>query len=694
MSVYLGPGGRRGRRADSFTLCPFDLDGTAAALIGLDQKFLTEQLAAAGIAAVPVASGPGHGRHVWTRCRQEIPARLVKRIADALTGANGRRPLCPTLDPGPLLNPATGCLRAPGSPHRGGDHSRLLEHTPDEAIAVLAEGAPLAAYQQLAERLEYLAARQRRCSPPGSTAGDGHARKAGAGTIRRLPPSLTRHGEPVRSIARDDSGRLRLDAPLRTPGEATRVALLTRLDPDQDHSAHVFRILKGLALAGFTHAAVAQLAADADRSPGLEGLRTARPYRGAPLRVARPSWEVAGLLARQWDLAVEAAARVPKGGAADHDPAPQVTTAVLDLLHRIDTAGVTRWARQSGPADRATLLAIAVVMLTSGQAQVSVDVRRAAVMTGYSRQTANQAIHRLMADGWIREIAPADRRRSQARIVGLAASHTCTAHHRHSCAVRTPADQHEHGGSDTRANARPPEGGRAIPGSWLYDVRGSELSDRAEIKHRLVVTLSEIRADLWGLLGHHAAWTYQAVGEVSPTARDLAQTTGYSMMTIAKHLAGFVRFGLVVETENGWKRTERDVSDVARELPAEHRTRSIDRAVVYVLERAVHRWWSAEVAWMRLSRAEKRARGRRASADQIVLPGVAATARAYPRRNDGTPDHIQALTIEAGRLGTADLAAAALHQLDTGIMVDPLELLATERLDVDSRTSVAAARAA
>lgn len=693
--MYLGPGGRRGRPAGTFRLCPFDLDGVAE-LVEPDAEFLTEQLAAIGIPAVVAASGPGPGRHVWTRCREEIPASLVKRIVTALAGADGRPPLCPTLDAGPLLNPATGCVRVPGSPHRNGGYSRLLEHSPDEAITLLCRGAPLLAYKRLAERLERLASRMPPRQPALVPSGPAHRARghqprhvgAGAGRIRRLPPSLSRCGESVRPIAQDADGRLRLAVGLRTPSEATRQALQSRLDPAVDHSAHAFRVLKGLALAGFTHAAVVQLVNDPALSAGLEWLRTTRPCGGAALRVARASWDRSALLARQWDLAVEAAARVPTGGVGERDPAPEVTAAVVDLLRRMDGTGNGRWTRPSGPADRATLLAIAVVMLAASRLKVSLDVRRAALMTGYSRQTANAAIRRLIADGWLCEAAPADRRRSQARTLGLAVDHVCTAHHRHECALSSLVADIGNSGSDTRANARPPQGVGGLTSPDLYIVKDMGQKVGEQLVTGLRIVLGEVCADLWGVLGHHAAWTLQAVRDVSRTAQEVARITGYNLTTTGRHLVGLARHGLVCEGPHGWRRTGRDIADAVRELPDRHRARSIDRAVVYAVERAVHRWWSAEVAWMSLSRVDKRARGRRAPADQTTLPGLAATARAYPRRPDGTPDHDRAWTIEATRLEAAALAAAALHHLDVGADVDPLRMLGTERLGPTGPTAV------
>jgi hypothetical protein len=201
------------------------------------------------------------------------------------------------------------------------------------------------------------------------------------------------------------------------------------------------------------------------------------------------------------------------------------------------------------------------------------------------------------------------------------------------------------------------------------------------MRTRLGATLREVRSEVWGLLGHHAAWTYQALGAVPRRAADVAERTGYSRATTVRHLDGLQQYGLVVEEAGGWRRCERDVAEIVRLLPAPHRTRGIDRAVAYALDRAVHRWWSAEVAWMSLSRGAKRVRGRRAPAEQTVLPGAAATARAYPRDAAGAPDHARALQIEAARLELADRAAGALHQLDVGVEVDPLRLLAVEPLD-------------
>jgi hypothetical protein len=661
--MYLAPS--QWPSAGAYTLVPFDLDAGRAGVdqVTIDHEFLGRLLRRHHIGFVPVMSGPSGGRHLWTASSEPVPAQLVYRIAALLAGIGGGAALCPSVDPGPLTNPAVGCLRPPGSPHRDGGHAQLLSHTLDDALQTLSAGAPPAAYEALARDLTTKA--DRRDLRNKRSRGVEHSRE------RRhpdtLPPSVVNHGDPVRRVNIDATGHVHLQVRRRALPTPATEALQRVLRPEEDHSAHAFRVLLSLALAGWRYGDVHALVRAPDASPGLEGLRTAR--RPGHLRVVRPEHAAESLLARQWRLAVERAARLPRSSSADVDPFPEVTAAVDDLMHRIDAAGPERWACQSGPADLNVLRAIGLVMLMCGQMDVAVDCRRLALLAGVSRQTANVAVRdRLIPDGWIREVSAADPHRHQARVVAIADGHVCAGHRRHRCAPYT--------GSDTRANARRERGCLADKSAKRpYNVDHDLSGRRLELTDQLRTVLTDAASDVWSALGHHAARTYEALQNGVVNIAELAARTGYQRRTIRRHLYGLAQHRLVHAVNGKWARTKRVLSEAAADLDPPHRGRGLERAVTYALETVVHQWWQAEVAWRRLSRDDKRRRGRRAPATQTVLPHDAAAARAYPRDAAGRPDHETATRIEAERLDTAALICRAHLLAANGEEVDLVQLL-------------------
>ena len=80
---------------------------------------LLDLLDRAGADYLVAESGPGGGRHVWAALAEPVDAETVAGLARLM------RHLCPTLDLAPLTNPATGCVRPPGAPHRAGGASEV-----------------------------------------------------------------------------------------------------------------------------------------------------------------------------------------------------------------------------------------------------------------------------------------------------------------------------------------------------------------------------------------------------------------------------------------------------------------------------------------------------------------------------------------------------------------------------------------
>lgn len=457
VAMHVAPFQVAGVRA-GFRYLVFELDSSrsSADAAATDAARLRQWVGACGIGSVLVCSGPSSGRHVWCAPAADtlLPSRLVARIIEA-AGL-----LCPTLDPTPMLNPVSGAVRPPGAPHRSGSHAHLLSHTVSEAIDVLTTGAPLAHFEGLARKLESDAGQATGLEAPADAA---PARPPSGG----LPRSISAR-QAVRAIELDDAGHPKLQTGRRVPSKRTLAALTHPLTAAHDHSAWTFSVLLGLVLAGWSFDDVVEIAADDHTSPGLSWLRTTRATGG--LRVAHGNTELRRRLTRQWHLAVHAAARLPRSS-LDTDPAPAVTRAVAALLDRARIAGEStdRWSRQSGPADYAALLAVALQCLLAARFIIDIDVRRLALLIGYSHETARVALLRLAADGWIAKHAAAIPERRLASSYTIAvdhARHECTGHHRHLCALDPTVGSAGQHGSDTSANAAPGRGAAGSGVSW------------------------------------------------------------------------------------------------------------------------------------------------------------------------------------------------------------------------------------
>ncbi|PJN21124.1 helix-turn-helix transcriptional regulator [Kitasatospora sp. CB02891] len=613
-----------------YTLVALDLDASRGgrAQVDADEARLRALLLSAGVPVVVATSGPSGGRHLWTACPAGLGPHLVARLARAA------EQLCPSLDIAPLLNPRTGCVRPPGAAHREGGHSVLADDDVDTAVRVLQRGATPAAFARLAHALEGLARAAGLLPEP-----------LAGGSEDGVPASITARGPVQRAIVTDRQS-LRLDVPRRSLGPAALHALAYRPRQDEDHSALVHCRARSLALAGGTLADLQLLVRDRAAAPSLEWLRTARSVTGnrAPL----DEREADRRIKRVWYLAVQDAARMPRGSEQGSRGYDEVLADVADLLARAAAAGTARWTRPSGPSDLAALHALAHLMLMAGTTEVTADCRRVGVLMGRSHETANRALRRIAADGWITVLEEADLYQGTGRRITLAAGHVCTGESGHACAVATTEE--------------------AAPAMDL----------RAAVGDRIVLQ----QGDIWHRIGHHARRTLLAVeDQVVATTEQLLSLSPYSPRTALRHLVRLAELGLVEQDKAGrWRRTDRTLAQAARAARVLGRT--ADLAVRTLVDQAVTAWWAAHVEWSRLDRAAKRRIGPRPGADQGVLPGADPTARAYPQiaetAADGRvtlrADHQRAWAIEAERLGAAGLWHRAVHLQDQDQVVDPSQL--------------------
>lgn len=575
---------------------PFDFDARSGP-VGTQVAWLTNVATECGVRVVEVASGPTGGRHLWMGCPEGLPNALLERLTNAGRALSGPDGILSALDVAPWLNLRHGAMRPPGSPHRLGGFAELLRHSPVEAVGVLEAGSSRPDIAELVQALEAIARRTgaRRPLPP-----ETHA----AG----LPPSIVAT-PPRRAVSVDEQGRPHLGRDRRDIASGGRLLLATSPQPNTDHSAHAFATLLALALGGLRHRDVTMLVQDAKSSPGLEYFRTARHVDNT--RVPRTDGE--RLLERQWRLAVERASRLPSRK-ENTEPPDDVTLVVQDLLLRLEKADPQRWARPSGPADLAVLHALALVCLTVGKREVALDVRRIALLTGRSHDTAARAVRRLVADGWIGVVAHADAERYRARVLTIARTHVCPPDRQHVCAVPPVV-----AGSDTPENT-------------------------PSMRRSLRATVHLLGAPIWETLGHHTARTYQALCAGASRVADLAHVTGYTRRTLVDHLRRLEAAGLVRVRGASWKARPLTYATLPSWPGA------CARELRFLLDRARHRWWNDELSVVRESLP--------ASDDSR-----ASLIRRYPRRTDGRPDHGAAQAVLASQPAIAGLrrriAAAA-----------------------------------
>lgn len=652
VTVYLTRRSSRGAFY-RFVLLTFDLDASRAgrAQVRVDAEALTRALAAHGIRCVPVVSGPSGGMHLWAACPEGLDPAVVRRIAEAAER------LYPTLDKSPLTNGPTGGVRPPGSLHRAGGYARLAEHTVEEAVAILREGAGRESWTSFLASLEAMSAYPALLSAA-------RARAAGPAltTVRHrgqiVPPSIAAKGPVVRPLTTDDTGRIKLARPWQ-PLNARALARLRRRPQDRPgaHSAAAHVPARTLALAGGSYRQLRELVADEALSPALEWLRTTSTPAGHRVPLAQD--EADRRAERVWWLAVQDAARLPKRPTDDRDTAEADTPgarASAELVARIEAADPERWHRPSGLSDRNLLYAVAYVMAFSGAAEVSADVRRMAVLMGRAKSTAALAINRALADGWFTVTAEADEDTFTARRIQLAESHQCTDSPHHFCAVhQAPPASHKtpgHSGSDGTPNTPPPATDR-----W------------AQLENRIAFQQS----GLWTAMGHTVGLTLEFLEKGAHPAQ-LAELTRYSPRTTMKHLGMLTDRGLI-----RWQpdaalgrpvvvRTDRTLYEAAADYGTA--TRPGERAMAAYVDRSRWAWCLREAEHCRLTAAEKR-RNPRAEARQLVLAGCDPYARAYPRTADGKFDHATAWEIEALRTNALAIALAADTLARAGKAVDP-----------------------
>lgn len=340
--------------AGRFRLLALDFDAHhAGSTATADLAKCTSALTTAGVEHLVCSSGPGGGYHVWIRLSTAIsPARLAQ-VVDAFTSA------WPSLDRGPLTNPRTGCVRAPGSPHRSGGASVPLGDTDIRPTS-------LRALHRVVEHLD---------------------------TQPSPIPAPHQQAAPQPTHV-DIEGHPYLAGPRRPLAARIRALADTPITADKDASAIGWSILLACAHSRMQHRDLAE-AAFTKQWPGLEFLRTHRTTNGRT-----PRLDAEHELTRQWAKAVTAASYTTPATCTASPARRTVEQTVADLMTRMDSAP-GQWQGKTGAQARLVLLALAARTLDAAAEEVHFSERDWALAAGLARDTVADRLKDLTERGWI-----------------------------------------------------------------------------------------------------------------------------------------------------------------------------------------------------------------------------------------------------------------------------------------------------
>lgn len=342
--------------AGRFRLLAFDFDAhLSGSSAESDLAACTSALTTAGVQHLVCSSGPGGGYHVWIRLARPVAAARLAPLIDAFAAA------WPSLDRSPLSNSRTGCVRAPGSPHRMGGSSIPLGDVDIRPV-------PLPTLLGVLQHLP---------------------------SVKAVTPTADAFATVL--VHRDPYGQPYLDGPRRPLPQQIRALARSSVAPADDASSVGWSILLACAHARMQHQDLVK-AAFTDCWPGLEFLRTRRSGSAR-----EPRTDARAELERQWTRAVAAASLCAHRSSEPSPTRRRTEQRVVSLVNRMADQP-TRWTGKTGVQDRLVLLALAVRMLAAASEQVQLSERDWAVATGLTREAVADRLPRLRQQGWIERV--------------------------------------------------------------------------------------------------------------------------------------------------------------------------------------------------------------------------------------------------------------------------------------------------
>lgn len=326
-----------------------------------DLTTLTALLTRHAITYTVCASSTSGGKHVWIALAEPLPADDARAFASACQNH------ATTLDISPLVNPTSGSVRPPYSPHPAGGISQPVTD-PFPLLTPTTTPAHIRAFTR--EHTPHPAADTRAHTLPTHT--DGHPWNPG--TRRPLP---------------------------------ARIRELAATSNPDDHSAAMWTILTAAVRAHWTFT---DLLTVIDQ-PGLTSLTSHN--RGTRPRTRRR--DITRYAARVWVRAVETVTRntTSHPTPAGNEPSRLDTITTYIDTQLIPTINADPWfteAHNGGPNSLRVLVALADWTRQAARYEIAADVRRLAEATGMSHVTAAASLKRLQQRGYVRLVLPSQGR--------------------------------------------------------------------------------------------------------------------------------------------------------------------------------------------------------------------------------------------------------------------------------------------
>lgn len=601
----------------SFHLIGIDLDAKneqQAELAAAEAVSLSRHMDAVGIEHVVCESGQTGGRHLWVALAEPMPRTGVLALRHAIKQVATR------LDHSNLTNPATGCLRPPGAPHRDGSSSIPLK---GDLNVLLNPATRPEQIHELTARLELVA------SPPPAT--QSRLPRASSAPVDELAQRRRAHslssgrGKTVGTMSAhpdlpvDELGMPYLPGVKRTKLPArSQQALNRNLAQDENASAVFWTIVLGAARASWRYTDLLDLV---ETAPGLEHARTQRAKASGHAPAARvPRSAASRTYLLEWTWLKATTQVFTQGALTGADPEfehrKERIHALVSATQQRATVSVGRWDphhHKSGPTDRRVLDALCLWTLQSVQPAIEADIRRLALTCGIGRETARQALLRLEAHGWIKRVKAAE---------GIHGAWWTI----------DPQNTIHRNSSLTRS-----QGGEAA--AWGFDLLSSpELASLLEER----LSLSAHDCFTPGALNHYLGNVFSHLSQrPGTTIEELGQDLGSTRAWVEVALDQLHDHGLCASNGINWVATPPAARDQVARLYGTSGVLAA-RETRYWIERELWDWWQQELTWMNSPKDKKTPR---AIPGQLhLIEGTERVERRtkYPRATSGLANHRQA----------------------------------------------------
>lgn len=327
------------------------------------------------------SSSNNGGYHIWIALIDSISAQLARHLA--FTASR----IYPSLDPTCLLNPATGCVRPPLSPHWKKGKSCIIYGNLNTLLT------PTVTEQQILTLLDTLT------------------------SVSASMPTETEQTIQTNSSNHSDSDGMPYIPGVPQPLSHTAMtALRAPVTQHTDTSVRLYQITLSAVRNHWTYNQYIDYIQSNTRAPGFTHAYTRRNAQSTRItRDTHGSNSMLQVVARMWRKAhtsIISSTTTYQGNDAAFIERSANTTRIIE---EIIAWNMTRTLTGTGQAtDQRVLNTISLYALQAHQLTIQADIRRVALACGISRQAASNSLRRLIAQNIISLTAPATGRQAHA----------------------------------------------------------------------------------------------------------------------------------------------------------------------------------------------------------------------------------------------------------------------------------------